>query len=36
MRTPLDGEIPLKSIKEEILKGNENSTLLRMFCGADV
>jgi len=36
MKIPLEGEIPLSSIKEEILKGNENCTLLKMFCGADV
>jgi hypothetical protein len=31
-----DDEIPLILIKEAILKGDKESELLTMFCGADI
>jgi len=33
---PLDSEIPLQLIKNAIKNGHENSSLLCMFCGADI
>jgi hypothetical protein len=36
LKIPVTEEIPLDNIKKEILKGNENSKLLKMFCGADI